>query len=199
MDMTGERVIPAPRSEVWAALNDPEVLKASIQGCTDFDKTADDAFSATVKQKVGPVSATFKGAVTLSDIVEGERYTITGEGKGGAAGFAKGGATVVLEDVDVDGQTGTKLSYEANAKVGGKLAQLGSRLIDGFARKMADDFFDKFSAAVAGPPPADAPADAPELDAGADSQAETVSAGEGAPAEAGAEGEKKGFFKRLLG
>ncbi|MEM7498982.1 MAG: carbon monoxide dehydrogenase subunit G [Pseudomonadota bacterium] len=210
MEMTGERIIPAPRADVWAALNDPEVLQSCISGCTEFEKTADDAFAATVKQKVGPVSATFKGAVTLTDIVPEERYTITGEGKGGAAGFAKGGATVTLEDAAApEGSTGpaTKLSYAANAKVGGKLAQLGSRLIDGFARKMADDFFDKFSAKVAGEPPA---ASAEPSPAPTPPPAE---AGSGAAAEAGApeaaaepaastpaeEPKKEGWLKRIFG
>ncbi|MEL7173059.1 MAG: carbon monoxide dehydrogenase subunit G [Pseudomonadota bacterium] len=200
MEMTGERIIPAPRAEVWAALNDPEVLQACISGCTEFEKTADDAFAATVKQKVGPVSATFKGAVTLTDIVPEERYTITGEGKGGAAGFAKGGATVTLEDADApEGTTGpaTKLSYAASAKVGGKLAQLGSRLIDGFARKMADDFFDKFSAKVAGEPPA-APAEA-EAAPAAPAEAPAAAA-EPVAAEAPAEEPKKeGWLKRIFG
>ncbi|MEL6768340.1 MAG: carbon monoxide dehydrogenase subunit G [Pseudomonadota bacterium] len=200
MEMTGERIIPAPRAEVWAALNDPEVLQACISGCTEFEKTADDAFAATVKQKVGPVSATFKGAVTLTDIVPEERYTITGEGKGGAAGFAKGGATVTLEDTAApEGSSGpaTKLSYNASAKVGGKLAQLGSRLIDGFARKMADDFFDKFSAKVAGEPPAEEPkaeaAPAPAAEAPAPAAA---SAAAEAPAD---EPKKEGWLKRIFG
>lgn len=144
MEMTGERLIEADRAAVWAALNDPEVLKAAIPGCQSMEKTSDTGFAATVKQKVGPVSATFKGAVELSDIVEGESYTIAGEGKGGAAGFAKGGAKVRLEDAE----GGTRLVYEAEAKVGGKLAQLGGRLIDGFAKKMADQFFDDFKAAL---------------------------------------------------
>jgi len=147
MEMQGEREIGAPRAEVWAALNDPDVLKACIAGCEEMEQTSETGFTATVKQKVGPVKATFRGVVELSDIVEGESYTITGEGKGGAAGFAKGAANVRLEDI----KGGTRLTYTAQAKVGGKLAQLGSRLIDGFARKMADDFFTRFQTAVEGP------------------------------------------------
>jgi len=108
----------------------------------------EEGFEAKVTQKVGPVKANFAGAITLSDIVVGESYTITGEGKGGAAGFAKGGAKVKLTDVE----GGTELAYEVDAKIGGKLAQLGSRLIDSFAKKMADDFFDRFKTALEGPP-----------------------------------------------
>ncbi len=147
MEMSGEREIAAPRADVWAALNDPEVLKACIPGCQELTREGDNGFAATVKQKVGPVSATFKGAVELSNIVEGESYTISGEGKGGAAGFAKGGADVSLADTGA----GTLLTYKVEAKVGGKIAQLGGRLIDGFAKKMADQFFDKFAETVAGP------------------------------------------------
>ncbi|MEM6942986.1 MAG: carbon monoxide dehydrogenase subunit G [Pseudomonadota bacterium] len=207
MQMTGERIIPAPREAVWAALNDAEVLKDCIAGCTEFEKTADDAFAATVKQKVGPVSATFKGAVTLSDIVEGERYTISGEGKGGAAGFAKGGATVVLIDTDApEGHAGpaTKLTYDAEAKVGGKIAQLGSRLIDGFAKKMADSFFDKFSERVAAEPeavPEAPPEAAPEAPAPETAEAASEVATEAAEtaAEPASEEKKPGLLKRLFG
>lgn len=168
MNMSGERVIAAPRPDVWAALNDPDVLQACIPGCESLEKTSPTAFSAVATQKVGPVKATFKGEVSLSDIVEGESYTISGEGKGGAAGFAKGGAKVRLEDAEPpEGKEGpaTRLLYEAEAKVGGKLAQLGSRLIDGFAKKMADDFFTRFQTAVEGPAQEpDAPPDAPKAE-----------------------------------
>lgn len=147
MELTGTRQIAADRATVWAALNDPEVLKAAIPGCQEMSGSAETGFEATVKQKVGPVSATFHGAVQLSNVVPGESYTISGEGKGGAAGFAKGGADVRLEDKD----GGTLLTYDVRANVGGKLAQLGSRLIDGFAKKMADQFFENFKIAVEGP------------------------------------------------
>ena len=147
MELKGTRVIAADRATVWAALNDPEVLKACIPGCEELTGSPEDGFEAVVKQKVGPVKATFKGKVTLSDIVEGESYRISGEGSGGVAGFAKGGANVALADVE----DGTELTYVAEAKVGGKIAQLGSRLIDGFARKMADAFFDNFRSEVEGP------------------------------------------------
>jgi uncharacterized protein len=158
MDMTGQYRIPAPREQVWAALNDPAMLKASLPGCESLEKLSDHEFAATVVAKVGPVKAKFNGNVTLSNLNPPESYTISGEGKGGAAGFAKGGADVRLtEEGDV-----TVLTYTAKADVGGKLAQLGSRLIDGTAKKMADEFFDNFSQQVAGPVPAPAPEPMPE-------------------------------------
>lgn len=144
MDMTGEYRIPAPRQRVWEALNDPEILKAAIPGCEELNKLSDRELEARVRAKVGPVSATFNGKVTLGDLNPPESYTISGEGKGGAAGFAKGGAEVRLAE---DGPA-TVLRYNAKADVGGKLAQIGSRLIQGTAKKMADDFFGKFSKIV---------------------------------------------------
>jgi carbon monoxide dehydrogenase subunit G len=150
MEMSGENRIPASREKVWAALNDPEVLKASIPGCQSLEKTSDTEMTATVQAKVGPVKATFNGHVTLSNIDPPNGYTITGEGKGGVAGFAKGGADVKLAP---DGD-GTLLSYKVNAQVGGKLAQIGGRLIDATAKQMADQFFTAFAANVAGPAPA---------------------------------------------
>jgi uncharacterized protein len=150
MDMTGEYRIPASRDQVWAALNDPDTLKASLPGCETLEKISDREFAATVIAKVGPVKAKFNGNVTLSNLNPPESYTISGEGKGGAAGFAKGGADVrLIEEGEV-----TVLTYVAKADVGGKLAQLGSRLIDGTARKMADEFFSNFSQQVAPPAPA---------------------------------------------
>jgi len=140
MDMTGEFRIPASRETVWEALNDPEVLKASIPGCQELDKVGDDQMTAKVKTKVGPVSATFSGKVTLSDINPPAGYKISGEGQGGVAGFAKGGAEVTLDE---DGSE-TVLKYTATAQVGGKLAQIGSRLIDSTAKKMANEFFTNF-------------------------------------------------------
>lgn len=147
MELNGSRVIAADRATVWEKLNDAETLKACIPGCQELTGSPEEGFEAVVKQKVGPVKATFKGGVTLSDVVPGESYTITGEGKGGVAGFAKGGAKVRLSDAE----GGTELTYDVEAKVGGKLAQLGSRLIDGFARKMADQFFTRFQQEVEGP------------------------------------------------
>jgi carbon monoxide dehydrogenase subunit G len=147
MDMTGEHQIKAPRPVVWAALNDPAVLKQSIAGCEELVKTADTEFQAQVTAKVGPVKAKFSGKVTLSDLDPPNGYTISGEGAGGAAGFAKGGAKVNLENT-ADG--GTLLKYQVHAQIGGKLAQIGSRLVDGAARKMADEFFKAFAAVVEG-------------------------------------------------
>ncbi|MEM7525313.1 MAG: carbon monoxide dehydrogenase subunit G [Pseudomonadota bacterium] len=148
MKLEGSRIIAADRETVWAALNDAEVLKACIPGCESLEKTSDTSFTATVKQKVGPVSATFKGEVDLTDLNPPESYRISGEGKGGAAGFAKGGADVKLAEVE----GGTELFYDVDAKVGGKIAQLGARLIDGFAKKMADKFFETFQKVVEGEP-----------------------------------------------
>jgi len=153
MDMTGERRIPAPRETVWQALNDPEVLKASIPGCESLEKLSDTAMKAIAAVRIGPISARFNGTVQLTDIDAPNGYTINGEGQGGVAGFAKGGAKVRLDD---DGG-GTLLGYDVHAQVGGKLAQLGARLIDASAKQMADAFFDRFSAAVAPPPPVAAP------------------------------------------
>jgi uncharacterized protein len=173
MNMSGTRVVAADRATVWAALNDPEVLKACIPGCQELTGSPREGFEAVVVQKVGPVKATFRGAVTLSDVVPQEGYHISGEGKGGAAGFAKGGARVSLADAEA----GTELGYEVEAKVGGKLAQLGGRVVDGFAKKMADDFFERFQAAV------EAPADDEP---------------EAAPADPGEPTKRKGWFRRLV-
>lgn len=153
MELTEERIIAAPRDKVWTALFDPEVLQACVPGCQELTGSAAEGFNATVVQKVGPVKATFKGTVVMADVDTGKSCTLAGEGKGGAAGFAKGEARVVLEDVE-DGAT--KLSYAVNAKVGGKLAQLGSRVVDGFARKMAQDFFTRFQTQVEPAKPEDA-------------------------------------------
>lgn len=156
MEMKDVRVINADRREVWAALMTPEVLKDCVPGASEVTGTPEDGYAATVTQKVGPVKATFKGHVSFLDMVEPESLTLSGEGKGGAAGFAKGTAHVTLEDTE-DGAT--RLSYEVAAKVGGKLAQLGNRIVDGFARKMADQFFGNLEALFA--EPADEAADAP--------------------------------------
>ncbi len=145
MEMNGEYRIPASRETVWQALNDPDVLRACIPGCLALERTSEAGFAATVKAKVGPVSATFKGEVQLDDIDPPAGYRIHGEGKGGVAGFAKGGAHVRLAE---DGGQ-TVLTYDAEAKVGGKLAQIGSRLIAGTARKLADQFFGNFVEHVA--------------------------------------------------
>ena len=141
MKISGEEIIAAPREQVWQALNDPVVLKKSITGCKELVKTSDTTFSATVQAKVGPVKATFHGDVKLSKLKPPESYVLSGQGKGGVVGFAKGKATVkLLEDGDA-----TILQYDVDAQVGGKLAQIGSRLIDATAKKMANDFFKKFA------------------------------------------------------
>jgi hypothetical protein len=143
--MSGERLLPADRATVWARLNDTETLKASIPGCESLEKLSDTELQAVAKVKIGPVSARFKGKVNLSDIDAPNSYRISGQGEGGIAGFAKGGANVRL--VDADGG-GTKLSYDVDAQVGGKIAQLGSRLIDSTAKKLADQFFANFAKAL---------------------------------------------------
>lgn len=166
MQMSDARDIKADRATVWAALLSPEVLKECVPGAQEVTGTPEDGFEATVVQKVGPVKATFKGMVKVSNIVEMQSLTLTGEGKGGAAGYAKGGANVRLEE----SETGTRLSYDVEASVGGKLAQLGSRLVDGFAKKMADQFFARLEEVLEGPSEDD-----PEPEA-----------------------EKKGWLKRLI-
>jgi uncharacterized protein len=157
MDMTGEYRIAAPRQKVWEALNDPDILKQCIPGCEKIEKLSPTELTASVRAKVGPVSARFGGKVTLSDLDPPNGYRISGEGTGGPAGFAKGGATVKLED---DGGA-TKLSYVVEANVGGKLAQIGSRLIDATARQMAGNFFAKFAEIVAAEAASAAPGAAP--------------------------------------
>lgn len=172
MKMSDQRDIQAAPAEVYAALLSPEVLMECVPGAQEVTGTPTDGFEAVVVQKVGPVKATFKGTVTLSEMVENTSLTISGEGKGGAAGFAKGGADVRLEPL-ADG--GTRLIYDVEAKVGGKLAQLGSRIIDGFSKKMADQFFTRFQEVLEGP--------------GEDAEQE----------EAAPEAEKKGWLGRITG
>ena len=161
MEIKGEYRIAAPRDKVFAALNDPAVLQACIPGCESLEKTSDTEMKAKVRMRIGPVSASFSGKVTLSDIDPPNGYRISGEGQGGAAGFAKGGAVVALQEDAGE----TVLTYNVDAQVGGKIAQVGARLIEGTARKLADEFFGKFATMVGGPPPAAAvagmPSDAP--------------------------------------
>ena len=153
MELTNSRTVPASIETTWAALNDPETLKACIPGCESIERTGDNELKAAVTARVGPVSARFTGLLHLSDIVPSKSYTIHFEGQGGAAGFASGEARVALSAQD----SGTRIDYTAKAQVGGKLAQVGSRLIDGAAAKLADDFFARFAerltpqAAAAGP------------------------------------------------
>ena len=158
MQMSDTRQIAASPAEVYAALLSPDVLKECVPGATEVTGSPADGFEASVTQKVGPVKATFKGQVTLSEMVENESLTISGEGKGGAAGFAKGGAVVRISEND----GGTELSYDVEAKVGGKLAQLGSRIIDGFAKKMADQFLTNLQTHLEGPPEDGGEEDAPK-------------------------------------
>jgi carbon monoxide dehydrogenase subunit G len=172
MKLTDSRTIAATPETVWTAILNPEVLKVCIPGCESLNGSVEEGFVAVVKQKVGPVSATFTGIVAISDIVPGRSLKISGEGKGGAAGFAKGGATVTLDP----SAEGTTLTYDVEAAIGGKLMQLGSRIIDGFMKKMADEFFARLQSAVEGPDEDEASDDAAE---------------DGAP--------KKGWFKRLIG
>ncbi len=149
MELAGSYRIPAPREKIWAALNDPEILGSCIPGCESIEKVSDTDFTATVRAKVGPVNARFSGKVRLVDLQPPESYRIVGEGSGGVAGFAKGDAKVTLV---AETTTATTLSYVVDAQVGGKLVQIGSRLIESTARKMADDFFGKFCEQVGGEP-----------------------------------------------
>jgi len=175
MQLTDQRDIKADPATVWAAILNPEVLMACVPGCESMTGTAETGFEAVVVQKVGPVKARFTGLVTLSDMVPGQSLRISGEGKGGPAGFAKGGANVIFTAIP----GGTRLSYDVEASVGGKLAQLGSRLIDGFARKMADEFFERFQQTIEGP--------AESVDESADGE------------DPGDGDKKKGWLKRIIG
>jgi carbon monoxide dehydrogenase subunit G len=160
MRMSGEQRIAAPRAQVWAALNDPEVLRQCIPGCQSLTKEADDRMRATVEIKIGPIGAKFDGAVTLSDLKPPESYTITGQGQGGTVGSAKGGAKVRLADAGNE----TVLSYDVDAEVGGRLAQLGGPIIDATAKQLAAKFFRQFAEVVAGPVAAPTAAVAPPTD-----------------------------------
>src|SRR3954466_11842620 len=142
MEMTGEQLVPAPQRVVWEALNDPAMLKASVPGCEAIDPIGENQYQVLMVARVGPVSAKFKGKLTLSDIKPPESYSIAFEGQGGPAGFAKGGAQVKLSS---EKPNETRLSYNVKASVGGKLAQIGSRLVDAAAKKVADDFFRNFN------------------------------------------------------
>ena len=147
MEMTGEQMIPAAQAEVWRGLNDPEVLKSCISGCESIEKLSDTEFAVVTTTAIGPVKAKFRGKLLLADLNPPNSYSLSFDGQGGAAGFGKGTAHVSL----AAGDGGTRLSYAVKAQVGGKLAQLGSRLIDGVAKKMADDFFAAFNQTIAAP------------------------------------------------
>ena len=185
MQLTDHRDIAASPETVWASILDPEVLKACIPGCESLTGSPEAGYEAIVVQKVGPVKAKLTGVVTLSDMVAGQSLTITGEGKGGPAGFAKGGAKVALAPE----AEGTRLSYDVEAHVGGKLAQLGSRIIDGFAKKLADEFFERFKTTVEGPA---APDEVP-------GEASGEEPGDAPSPEGGEAAQKKGWIKRVFG
>jgi carbon monoxide dehydrogenase subunit G len=198
MKMTGTRTIAAPPEAVWDALLDPEVLRDCVPGCKAMSGSADEGFEATVTQKVGPVKATFTGKVEITDRMPPDSLRLEGSGKGGPAGFASGGASVRM----APSGAGTELSYDVDAKVGGKIAQLGSRVVDAFAARMADQFFERFQARVEGgpasePTAADAAAVAPLPEAGAAPVDASPTEPDG-PARA-PEGERKGLVKRILG
>ncbi|OLL33608.1 carbon monoxide dehydrogenase [Burkholderia sp. SRS-W-2-2016] len=177
MELTETHTLPVPQQQTWDALNDTEILRACIPGCESIDPDGENAYLVALSAAVGPVKARFKGRMQLTDIDAPRTYTIVFEGQGGAAGFAKGNAQVVLE---ADGEAATKLSYTANAQVGGKLAQIGSRLVDGAARKIAGEFFRRFGAQLsgdnsAGPADGDTATEA----ASADTQPESNEAADG--------------------
>jgi len=165
MELQGERLIPASVDKTWAALNDPETLKACIAGCESLERSGDDGFNALVAVKVGPVSARFKGSLKLSNVMAPNSYTINFDGQGGVAGFGKGSADVALA---AEGAM-TRLKYNARAQVGGKMAQVGSRLIDAAAGKITDDFFKAFEAHLS-PPEAVSPADSGQVPMPADTE-----------------------------
>ena len=173
MELHGDRLIPASLETTWAALNDPETLKACIAGCESLERTGDDAYAAVVALKIGPVSARFKGNLKMTDVQAPTSYTINFDGQGGVAGFGRGSADVRLA---AEGDAATRLSYDARAQVGGKMAQIGSRLIDATAGKITDDFFKAFEAHLQAlaPRPAGVPATVPEAAARVHEPAGTI-------------------------
>ena len=184
MQMSDSQIVPASKEKVWAGLNDPAILAKSIPGCQKLEQTSPTDLTATVVVKVGPVKATFAGKVTLSDIDAPNGYRISGEGSGGVAGFAKGGANVKLT---TEGPDATRLDYVVDAQIGGKLAQLGGRLIDATAKKLAGEFFERFAAELSPAAPDLAAEPAPEL-----------VAVDGQEVAGAADGEKKGWFRKLI-
>jgi carbon monoxide dehydrogenase subunit G len=161
MEMNGSRTVPADIDTTWRALNDPEVLKACIPGCESVERVSDNEYRLTMTARVGPVSARFTGRIVLADIVAPTSYTLSFEGQGGAAGFAKGEARVTLSA----NEPGTRIGYQVKAQIGGKLAQIGSRLVDGAAAKVADDFFARFADRLGGPSPVTVDAGATNISA----------------------------------
>lgn len=175
MELTSSQILALPQQKVWEALNDPDVLKACIPGCESVEKTSDTHYEVSIMASVGPVKARFKGKMELADMEPPRAYTIKFDGQGGAAGFGKGEARVTLEPEG----SGTRLHYTATAQIGGKLAQVGSRLVDGVARKMADEFFERFAANVA-------PPGAPATEASAPGAAVSATAPAAGPVSGGA-------------
>jgi uncharacterized protein len=168
VEMTGQQLVPLPQQKTWEALNDTEVLKACIPGCESMEHMPDGRYQLTMTAKVGPVSAKFKGLMTVKDVDEPRAYTIVFEGQGGVAGFAKGQAAMALAP---EGEAATRLSYTAKAMVGGKLAQVGARLVDGVARKLAEEFFTRFRKRMSGgAEPAEAASAAADAQDTADTQ-----------------------------
>jgi carbon monoxide dehydrogenase subunit G len=178
MEIQSSRLIPAAPAVVWQALNDPEVLKECIPGCESFTRESDSTWRAVVAAKVGPVSARFTGTIELADVTPPTSYTLKFQGQGGAAGFANGDAKVELSPAAA-GQT--TLSYSARAQVGGKLAQIGSRLIDGAAAKIAEEFFERFSARLAAPETVAAPMEAVVAETGEVVKVDSGRAPDGSP------------------
>ncbi|NUY34960.1 carbon monoxide dehydrogenase subunit G [Paraburkholderia sp. JPY303] len=192
MELSETHTLPVAQQQTWDALNDTEILRACIPGCESIDPDGENAYLVTLSAAVGPVKARFKGRMQLTDIDAPHAYTIVFEGQGGAAGFAKGNTQVTLE---ADGDAATKLSYTANAQVGGKLAQIGSRLVDGAARKIAGEFFKRLSAQLSGENSAEEAADG---DASVDTEAEAASASASEQTESNeaADGESGGEAKK---
>ncbi|MEX3808977.1 CoxG family protein [Paraburkholderia sp. BR13439] len=190
MELSETHTLPVAQQQTWDALNDTEILRACIPGCESIDPDGENAYLVTLSAAVGPVKARFKGRMQLTNIDAPNAYTIVFEGQGGAAGFAKGNTQVTLE---ADGDAATKLSYTANAQVGGKLAQIGSRLVDGAARKIAGEFFKRLSAQLSGDNSADEAADG---DASVDTEAEAASASEQTESNEAADGESGGEAKK---
>jgi uncharacterized protein len=188
MELTESYRLPVAQQRAWEALNDTEILRSSIPGCESIDPDGDNAYAVSMSASVGPVKARFKGRMLLTDIDAPHTYTIVFEGQGGAAGFGKGNAHVKLEP---DGDEATTLSYTASAQVGGKLAQIGSRLVDGAARKIAGEFFKRFSAQVTGGGADGAGAEQAESGTSPDAESEAEPAGATEPASEGAEPKRK--------
>jgi uncharacterized protein len=190
MELSETHTLPVAQQQTWDALNDTEILRACIPGCESIDPDGENAYLVALSAAVGPVKARFKGRMQLTDIDAPNTYTIVFEGQGGAAGFAKGNAQVTLE---ADGDAATKLTYTANAQVGGKLAQIGSRLVDGAARKIAGEFFKRFSAQFSGENNADQAADG---EASVDAEADAASASAQTESNEATDGESGGEAKK---